>query len=253
MKRWLAVMVAVGMMIGALAAAPVKAQDAPEIPATPNIVDPDGDGNMLNDQGFGAEAGFQGDNSGGASFAQGDFNEVWFTHTSTDISVHMTTHWLPPHPSFGILFRVQSNDGCLRFAGTVPSLTYTGDQKAVLDDTCDTAFAPVEGTITITEVPEERGLTTLTFPRSAHPALADGLVLTAPFATSRIAWGQLPSPSPYSGLVAPQIDNTKPGADYTITAAVVEEPPPGNDADKPGKGKQQRCKKGKPKKKCKKA
>lgn len=249
MKRSLGLMLVVALVAGVIAALPARAATA--IPDKPNIVDVDGDGNFLNDQGNGGIVGHQGDNAGGPNLADADFHAVWFTNTADEISVHILTAWAPPNPSFGVNLRVQANDGCLRFQARIPSVTFTGAELARVDDTCDTTIEPVEGKLTIEELDDERGITTLTFPLSAHPALATGATLKAPFANSQLLVGEAPpNASGRCCLTAPQIDNTLPGLDYMIGSQSVVQPPPVAEEppgknNPPGKGKKKGCNKGK--------
>lgn len=208
---------AAALVASTLAWAPAFAET--QVPDEVNIKDIEGDANGLNDQGLGSTTGYQGDNPGGVNFVAADIQKVWFTNTAETISTHILTTAPGPNSRFGIIYRVMVNpggsfpQGCVWFEGIVPSASYLGPQTARVLDQCQTAPA-VEGTLTIEKV-GEAGVTTLVLPRSALPAFADGAVLKAPVATTRTIHGGGPVPRT---VTAPQLDNTKPGTDYTVTS-----------------------------------
>lgn len=237
---------AVGMSLVWVGTAPAQTR----IPETVQIEDPDGDSNGLNDQGLRGVIGYQGDNSGGVSIGAGDILKVWFTNDADNLSAHILTTFPPPNntPGFGLIYRVMFNpdsdtsDGCIWLEGVVPSKTYQGTPSARVFFACETKDA-LAGEIVVEELEDGTGITTLTFPRATEPAFADGEVLASPRATTRAMFGADGAPR---RLTAPQLDNTQPGTDYTITS---ESPNQAPDKKCPSKGKKKGKKKQKPKQK----
>jgi hypothetical protein len=251
MRRRPLALVLTAALIGAVfTALPAKA--ATELPAEPNIVDVFGDANYVNDQGAEgtgitgvATAPGDGDHATGQDAASvSDLGAVWFTNDAETISVYIQTELPHADNTLPLFYRVMADVGegtnCLWFQAATDAAT----GAATLRDTCTTAVATSDGEFALEEGPDGTGIVHLTFPLSAHPALAVGNVLKTPNAHSR---NSVPG-----AVSAPQPDNTKKGADYTITAGdgteeppVVEEP----EAPKPAKDP---CKKlkGKKKKKC---
>lgn len=259
-KRSFSILLALALVAGVFSALPAKAQEAPTtIPAVVNIEDASGDGNGLNDQGFGGiciqapacipEAG---DNSGGGIGAA-DILKVWFTNTAESVSAHILTTFPPPNmtPGFGLLYRVRLNDNCTYLQGLVPSNTYAGAQKANVREFCDGTATTEGGEITIETLEDGTGITTLKYPLDLHPALTMGAKLTTPNATTAAASG-----TDAPALYAPMLDDTEVGTDYTIASGTVSEPTeekPDSKAKKGGKGKgKEKAKKPKKKKKAKK-
>lgn len=236
--------VALATLVAGALSLPAGAQEPPTptvVPEVVNIEDPAGDANYLNDQ----ASGEVGDNVGPADASTvADILKVWFTHDADVIRAHILTEAPPPATASAYFYRVQVDPGgepnCLRFqiATTGPTSPTTAEAVGSIRDLCggnDETFT--EGvTVTIETLEDGTGISTVTVPRSTHPALADNLVLGAPTAHSRNYVA--------GAATAPQVDTTKAGTDYTITAAeIVEEPPV-----------KKKCKKGfvKTKKGCKK-
>ena len=250
-------------MSSVLVISPATAQEVPAVPETPNIVDPKGDANYLNDQG-GACVGaplppsctpFAGDNVLPASAGTvSDIQKVWLTSDADSVSAHILTTAKPP-ASTPLIFRVRVDPGtgsrCLWFQASFASSANgaTNATAATLRDTCATALGTQDAELIVNDGPDGTGITTIKVPRGLYPTFTDGAVLAAPDAHSR---------NYIVAVTAPQIDNTKPGTDFTITsggAAPAEEPqeepneePPGK-SDPPGKGKKKGCSKGKGEKK----
>lgn len=227
MKRMLTI--ALATLVATALSIPAGAQEAPTptvVPEVVNIEDPAGDANYLNDQGNGEV----GDNVTPADASTvADILKVWFTHDAEVIRAHILTEVPPPATASAYFYRVQVDPGgepnCLRFqiATTGPTSPTTAEAVGSIRDLCggnDETFT--EGiTVTIETLEDGTGISTVTVPRTIHPALADNLILAAPTAHSRNYLG-----APGAGATAPQVDTTKPGTDYTITAPeVVEEPP----------------------------
>lgn len=212
MKRSLSVLIAGALAAGAVAVAPVGAQEAPApaVPAKPNVTDPVGDANYLNDQGDGSTTGDHVTPADAASIA--DIQSAWFTATKDSITAHIETE-APPPATASIMFRLQANPGgdarCLWFQGYLPGAGNTGEGSANLRDSCGEEVATTDGELAMNESASGSGIVSITLPRSASSLLADGKVLASPIVTSRHY---------VVALTAPQIDTTKPGTDYTIKA-----------------------------------
>lgn len=258
MKKLLAIVLTLGL--AAVLSAPAGAQEAEpvEIPETVQIDDPLNDANGLNDQNNRGDTGFQGDHvtprdAGSVS----DILKVWFTHDAENINMHMQTE-VPAPASTAVSFNVYASPnedwplGCLRFFGLIPgeyqgqTTTWQGEPMIKLIDRCaedgNSVFNNgIEGTHVIAPGPDGTGVLTLTFPRSYSPLLADGLVLSKPFAATATTFG-----GDGAFYWAPIIlDNTVDGTDYTIAAA--EEPPVKKGCTKGSpKAKKKGCKKPRP-------
>jgi hypothetical protein len=210
-----------------------SAQTATEVPETVQIEDIPGDANYLNPQG--GPGG--GDQPTAQDLTISDLLKIWFTNDATNISVHIQTEAPPPSSNAAYFFRVWANpgddaDGCLRFVAVVEGPTFAGDPYAELQDAC-AEVDDVEAELLVEELADGTGLITVTVPRTANAAFADGLTLTAPWAEVRNATG----PTPGGTLIVPVADNTEIGTDYTITT----EEPPVKKGCKKGKGKKKGC------------
>ena len=220
MKRFL--VIALVSTLAAALSAPATAQEPEEAPVTPipevvNIEDPAGDANYLNGQGFSDD----GDNSTPADIGSiSDILKVWFTHDADVIRAHVLTE-APPSTAgssayfFRVMVDAEGDTNCLWFqigtpGATDPNATEPSGSLRTLCNGADETFS--DGvTATIEETADGQGISTVTIPRSLHAALSDDAILGAPTAHAR---------NNLFGLVtAPQIDDTKPGTDYTITPA----------------------------------
>jgi hypothetical protein len=209
-KKLISVLAAAGLVAGALTTSTVTAQAAPEVPAEPNIVDPPGDANYVNNNQTGGQGG---NNHTGPTDASSlaDILAVWFTHDAEKISVHVQTE--APQPSSGaayIVFFYANPDECLFAEFAIAAPSYQSDSYAEVEDSC-AGLEPAEGEIISEEGPDGTGIITATFPRSYSPSFADGAVIGTPRIEMRNLNG-----GPAS-LRGPTIDNTDPGTDYTIT------------------------------------
>lgn len=239
MKRIVTLTAALALVAAGLYV-PAAAQEPPVQPtAVPEVVlieDPFGDANFLGGDNTTAPA------DGGS---QTDIGKVWFTHDATNFQVHILTEGAPNPNSLGFLFEVATGpDGCLLFEGFTKGQTYLSDNLARVTDGCNNLERLAEGTHVVFAAGPEGGLATITVPRSYSPLLADGSILQAPVARTRIfVGGDQITPTGYRG-VHRLVDDTKPGSDYTVTPLEGEEPeeelPPGC---KKGKGKKKGCKK----------
>lgn len=249
MRKALIVALAVGLM--AALSIPAGAQDAEAeptvVPEVVNIEDPAGDANYLNDQGTGQA---DGDHAGPAD-ASGvaDILKVWFTHDADVIRAHILTEVPPPATAAAYFYRVQvgppGDENCLRFqmASTGPTNPDATEAAGSLRDLCGDADETFRDgiTATIEETADGQGISTIIVPRSTHPAFVDNAVLGTPTAHVRNYFGTTVT----GGATVPQVDDTKPGTDYTITAAEAEKKTPVKKGCSKGspKAKKKGCKK----------
>ena len=184
------------------------------------ITDPGGDANFLNSQ-FGSLP-MDGDKPTSVDLTVPDILAVWFSHDAKTISVHIQTEAPPPAAEAAYNFFVGVNpagddiaftgDRCLYFDIYVEGPTWVGGAVAKLLS-CRTG--EVRGRLAITEAPDGTGITTMTVPRSADPAFADGEVLKSPVAWTVHNAGHKGSGSFVIAAIA-VVDDTKPGNDYRI-------------------------------------
>lgn len=228
MKRTLTLLASLALVASGLQMVPAAAaEDPPELPAEPNIVDAPADAF------FGAPA--------PVSFTGADILAGWFTNDETTISAHVQT--TTDDRADSVLIDVGFDPGVGAACMYIDAVTAgnTNDARVELyyeDDCGDQGAVPVEGgTFTITEGPDGTSINTITVPRSADPAFADGKTLAAPFVN---IWNNAGD----AGAIG-VYDTTDPGTDYVLTASGSAENPPGKN-DPPGKKKG--CDKGKGKK-----
>lgn len=241
------------MAASALIAAPVMAQEAPAVPAEPNVTDPKGDANYLNDQGL---AGGEGDVEGPAdASSSADIMAAWFTNDAESVTAHVLVEGaLPSTPSYFYRVLVDPTGGektCLWFQAGVPGVADAGtgaDPTGSLRNICGDG-STVDGEASLAENPDGGTIISIKIPMGTH-GLAVGMTLGSPNAASR-NWPRTPAAS----VTAPQVDNTKRGTPYVISSgeATAEEPKeeeePAGKSDPPGKGKKKGCGKGKGKQK----
>ncbi|MFN2587792.1 MAG: hypothetical protein ABR613_06730 [Actinomycetota bacterium] len=198
MKKTTLLLVALSM----LAAGSLQASAAPT--PKPQIEDPLGDANFVNDQGTGD--GSVGDQAPGADAGNAsDLNLVTFSNDAKNLYILFQNEQSPPATQgLGLRVRVNGNPGsqCLNFEVFYPGATNNlTETEAQLRDSCTGETIAIEAVGT-----------TLTIPRSAHEALGKGKTLTAPQAQSFVYTGT----SQPAGASGPYIDTTKVGADYKL-------------------------------------
>ncbi|MDQ3940123.1 MAG: hypothetical protein M3238_02100 [Actinomycetota bacterium] len=201
-------------MVGGSGLVPAHAQEpAPEVPAVVNIEDPAGDANYLNGQGADDS---QGNNVTPADIGSvSDILKVWFTSDATNISAHIQTEAMPPAVTayfFRVLVDPSVGDpNCLRFQIATSGAGNPGEAFGSLRDLCgDVDETYTEGiTVNFAEAADGTGISTVTIPRTTHPAFAEGTVLVAPTAHVR---------NYFVAVTAPQIDDTQPGTDFTVSS-----------------------------------
>ena len=258
MRRSFSIIFGLALVAGLFGAVPARAQTA--VPDEPNIVDPAGDANYLNEGWIGAG---QGENhvTPADNSSIGDILAVWFTNTAETVSWHVQTEAVQPSSGAAYWTEVMTNpDGagtyCIAWDIVVAAPTYQSDSFARVRDEC-TPGESIPAELTVEELGDGTGVVTGTVAISALPPQAADNVLAQPVAAMRHATGPIPSQVPQFGgatVIQPTIDTTTVGTDYTITTGggtVVEpEPkePPGK-SDPPGKGKKKGCAKGKGNKK----
>lgn len=252
-KRSWSLVLAAALIAGVFSALPAKAQEAPPavVPTVVNIEDPQGDANYINDQGVGLPV--PGDQVGTDQFGTvSDILKGWLSSDATTVSAHIVTNAAPP-ASTPLIFHMRVDPGsgtnCLWFRASFPSAVQgqtdpVVPQAASLRDTC-TDDVTTDAELTVGTTADGDGVITITVPKSASAAFIDGNVLKTPTADSRNY--------PGGKVTLPQVDNTLPGTDFTITSGgpiaggpgePVKPTPPGKN-DPPGKGKKKGCGKGK--------
>ncbi|HEV2756684.1 MAG TPA: hypothetical protein VG318_13020 [Actinomycetota bacterium] len=263
-KRVWSVTLAAGLIASCFALAPAGAQDAPiAIPDVVQIDDPIGDANGINDQDAAYDTPVEGlgDNDAATIGNATDLGKVWFTHTTTEVSLNVQVNGDPSGLAYDTYYRFSSNvgegevaadtvRGCLQWIASVNGTAgaYDGPTEGNLTDKCNVG-TPVVGPLKISEGPDGTFVMTITFPRSYSPLLVDGSKLTAPFGVSRIVYANNVPQQGTSALVT--LDNTKRGTDYDLAAgsAPAPETPDPVKPPKPKPGKSKGCDKGKGKKK----
>ena len=200
MKRLTSISAIVGLT-AALLAASLQASAAPK----PQITDPLGDANFVNDQGTGD--GSTGDVNPADAGTVSDLTGITFSNDAKNLLVNIATEAAPPATT-GIGYRVRVNpDGaggtyCLFFEAFFPGANNAlTTPKAHFRDACEGGEA--------TEV-EVLG-TQLVIPRKLSKAFAKGAKLTAPQAQSFLYSGDYPT-----GVVGPFADTTKVGTDFAF-------------------------------------
>ncbi|MDQ4025393.1 MAG: hypothetical protein M3217_07875 [Actinomycetota bacterium] len=198
MKKTTLLLVALSML--AAGALQSGAAAAPK----PQISDPLGDANFVNDQGTGD--GSVGDQAPGADAGNAsDLNAVTFSNDAKNLYILFQNEQSPPATQgLGLRVRVNGDPGsqCLNFEVFYPGATNNlTETEAQLRDSCTGETIEIVATGTL-----------LTIPRSAHEALGKGKTLTAPQAQSFVYTGS----SQPAGVSGPYIDTTKVGTDYKL-------------------------------------
>ena len=197
MRKTISLATAVAAVL--LLAAPSLNAAAPK----PQIQDPYGDANGINDQGTGD--GSTGDVTGVADAGNAsDLGSVTFTNDAKNLYIQLLNELSPPATQ-GLALRVRVNGEpgaqCLLFeayySGATNNLSGT---EGILRDTC-AGGDPIEI--------EVLGMQFIV-PRSAHEAFGKGKVLTNPQAQSFV-WSGSSYPA---GVGGPYIDTTKVGTDF---------------------------------------
>ena len=261
-KRTFSILLALALVAGVFSALPATAQEAPAVPAEPNVTDPIGDANYVNDQGLNSVIGRDGDHAGPADAStSADIMAGWFTNDAASVTAHILVEGtLPSNPSYFLRMQVDpagGEDDCLWFQAGIPGVVdpatagqASPDPIGNLRNLCGDGSI-VAGEVSLAANPAGGTIVSIKIPMGTH-GLAVGMTFGSPNIGVR-NWPRTPAAS----ATAPQVDNTKPGLPYTITAGgpvvapAPEEPaeePPGK-SDPPGKGKKKGCKKGKGKKK----
>ncbi|MDQ3957963.1 MAG: hypothetical protein M3273_06525 [Actinomycetota bacterium] len=171
----------------------------------PQIEDPIGDANFVNDQGTGD--GTFGDQTQADAGNASDLMAVTFSNDTKALYVTIQTELAPPATQgIGLRARVNGEPGsqCILFEIYYPGATTVNmtEAQGLVRDTCEGgAPAPVEVLGT-----------TLVVPRSLNEAFGKGQTLTTPQAQSFVYTGT----NYPAGLSGPYIDTTKVGTDYKL-------------------------------------
>ena len=207
MKRTLTLLASLALVASGLHVLPAAAtEDAPALPPEPNIVDAAGDANF----GTGAPG----------SFTGADILAGWFTHDETTISAHVQTATDARLDS--VLIDVGFDPGVGAACMFIDAVTAGEANDARVElfyegDCGDQGAVPVEGgTFTMTEGPDGTIINTITVPRSADPAFADGKTLATPFVT---IWNNT-ADSGARGIY----DDTEPGTSYPVVGGAPGKP-----------------------------
>lgn len=199
MKRTHMLAAVVGLALAAGSLTPISA--APK----PQIEDPVGDSNFVNDQGTGD--GSFGDFTGADAGTVSDLMGITFSNDKKNLLIQIDTEAAPPATT-GIGYRVRTNpDGaggtyCLLF-----ELFYPGANNVLT--TAKAHFIDACGDGEKVEI-EVLG-TQLVIPRNLHKSFGKGGKLTAPQAQAFLYSGDYPS-----GAIGPYADTTKVGTDYKL-------------------------------------
>ena len=236
------------LLAGALMAAlvPAPASGALVVPEEAQVNDPFGDGNFLNDQGFGGPvANVNGnpvaapdvdDNVTGEDLTEaGDIGKVWFSLTEEKVSVHIQTEAAPPSDE-GVYYRAYATPGegsaastalgCLRFYAVVPGSasgggTYQGPPWVRFHDYCNVGTShfthSVDAELAVEELEDGTGVVTISADRSLSPLLqGDKVAITQPSAESIVATGGTAAGAQVLQNY-PRYDTTKKGTDVELT------------------------------------
>ena len=194
--------------IGVAAVAAMVAASALQASAAvkPQIEDPLGDANFVNDQGTGD--GSFGDQNAADAGTVSDFTEITLSNDSKNLYVMFGTEAAPPAAT-AVGFRLRTNpEGtggayCYFFEVFYPGANNTlTAPEAQFRDAC-AGGDPVKVEVIGTQ---------LVIPRSASKAFAKGGKLTAPQAQSF----QYTGSSQPAGVIGPYVDTTKVGADFAF-------------------------------------
>ena len=199
MKRTFSIAAALAAV--ALAATSLQATAAPK----PNIEDPLGDANFINDQGSGD--GSFGDFNQADAGTVSDLTSVTLSNDAKNLYVNIATEAAPPAAT-GIGYRVRVNpDGaggayCINIEAYHPGANNALTAAvAYLRDTCEGGDA----------VPLEVLGTQIVVPRKTSKAFGKGAKLVAPQAQAFLYTG-----NETTGAMYPVADTTKVGTDFTF-------------------------------------
>ena len=199
MKRTMSLLMAFGV-VATIAATSISASaGAPK----PQITDPLGDANFVNDQGTGD--GSFGDQNAADAGTVSDILGVTLSNDAKNLTIAFDMEAAPPAAT-AVAYRLRVNpDGaggthCLLF-----EVFYSGANNTVTTPVAHLRDACGGGE----DIPIEVLGTTLVIPRSAHEALGKGKTLVAPQAQTFQYTGAYPN-----GVAYPVIDTTKVGTDF---------------------------------------
>jgi len=223
-----------GLLVAGLLSAPATARVAP-VPATPNIEDPIGDANYLNDQGQSGVPDMDDNVTGQDAGGLADIMKVWFTHTERKVFAYIQTE-SPPPSATGLYFEIvaspgdgeiaSSSTGCLHWivmiAGNVQGqqTTYQGPAQAKIVDYCNDGDSYNQnGTWAelraIETLDDGTGLITIVAPRKYSPLLGRCQTIASPQALTKDLVGQDDTVS-LGFVTGATLDTTKVGADHRL-------------------------------------
>lgn len=187
-------------------------------PTAPQVVDPAGDANYLNDGGKGNQYGtpYVGDVITPFDFDDAtDLKEIWFTHDRTSVMVHMRTEKPPGFEERTRLYHVSATPDaevprapdCLLWSVVIGSDgAALNSNYARVTDSCKTGdnLGPYIG-LEVNVLSDGSGVVTLITPRSYSPLFRNGVRIVGPWASTRLDSGATRA-----------IDTTKRGDDYVL-------------------------------------
>ena len=196
MKKALTIVLGLGLLLGVSMNATAGSK--------PQITDPLGDANFVNDQGTGD--GSMGDQNPADAGTVSDITDVTFSNDAKNLKVLIGTEAAPPATT-GIGYRVRTNPDD---AGT-----YCIQIEAYFPGANNAITTPVGYFQDLCGGGERQEIqvlgTQLVIPRKASPALAKGATLTAPQAQAFLYSG-----NETTGVTYPVADTTKVGTDYKL-------------------------------------
>lgn len=196
------------------AVAPAAAAAPARVSAKPQVVDPSGDANLLNDQHNAYLVG--GPHTGDVTAPgnvedQGDILAVWFTNDARTLTAHIQTT-APPAEDAGLVFGVDTNrhyepDGIHHGCTFFQIFLVDGAEGNVWDYCITGERVPAE--VRVETLTDGTGHVTITAPRTFVPFIK-GMVLEEPHADSRML--VIEQTGHYLGF----LDTTAEGSDYRI-------------------------------------
>jgi len=221
-RRAVMTALAVSVVGSGLAAAPAAGESPTKVPKVVQVKDPAGDANFVNNQ---TEPGEERNDVTPADLSVPDILSVWFTHDVKTISVHIQTEAPPPGSESAYRFAVTVNpenpELCLYLEAFIPGPTWSGGDYSTRAMPCwPDGVVPDEGRVPgeleIHESADGTGITSMTFPRWAGRAFADGEALESPSARTQVVTGAKNGGLEGTFLTA-YVDRTSFGKTYVVT------------------------------------
>ena len=221
-RRAVMTALAVSVVGSGVVAAPAAGESPTKVPKVVQIKDPAGDANFVNNQ---TGPGEERNDVTPADLSVPDILSAWFTHDAKTISVHIQTEAPPPGSEsayrFAVTVNPESPELCLYLEAFIPGPTWAGGDSSSRVMPCyPNGKVPDEGRVpgelAIHESADGTGITSMTFPRWAGRAFADGGVLESPSARTQVVTGAKNGGLEGSFLTA-YVDRTSFGKTYSVT------------------------------------